>query len=150
MIQTRSSRPIIFFYEACFSADWNILLLLGMRFFSLMRVLTGSGWYSFHALQFPGWKWKFMRDHCKLSYPSPPLALLSFFACGSRVTSFDSPKWRACSQSRALASIEALLMDRLPKQKPVWMLWLQKYSYKWSARCLVTFFDSQGFPLLLY
>ena len=21
---------------------------------------------------FPGWKWKFMRDHCKLSFPLPP------------------------------------------------------------------------------
>ena len=45
---------------------------------------------------FPGWKWKFMNDRCKLSFLSPASAFASPLA---RLLFTISPKWRACSQA---------------------------------------------------
>ena len=49
------------------------------------------------VLGFPGWKWKFVNDHCKLSFLSP-VPSFTPRSCAFHASTFhDIPQWRACS-----------------------------------------------------
>ena len=76
--------------------------------------------------RFPGWKWKFMSDRCKLSFlstspppPQPPLSPL--LSSVPRASPFhDIPKLRACLQAKCNVQTQAynILMLYI-QQKPL-------------------------------
>ena len=62
-----------------------------------LSIPSGEGSVSFEKARARGEQEK------ENTFLSPPLALTSPFACGSRVTSGDSPKRRACAQANMLS-----------------------------------------------
>ena len=59
---------------------------------------------------FPGWKWKFMRDRCKLCFPRPLLAR-------SREAHFACPKRRACSQATYYIKVDTTIKKHDSRKK---------------------------------
>ena len=77
-------------WRAVAKATWQAVvtfLICGTFAVTVFTLCSVSG--------FPGWKWKFMGDHCKLSFSPLSPSFASAF--------HNIPKWRACSQAKYIS-----------------------------------------------
>ena len=86
-----------------------------LEVFSLCKIVIFCSWHASVTvftlcgfLHFLGWKWNVWEIVASCLFLLPPVALVSPFACCSRVTSRDSPQWRACPQANLGSIIKAV------------------------------------------